>query len=218
MIYWARPIATVLPSTDWNRPAAQRRAPIPSRTRITLMPISTPGFRYPTCATPCVLILTRGSLRRSPFSLPHWHTCFFSTLAHALPLLYTTSTALPPLCAGKPSPMGSQVMCPELPSTGAPTMSQADPCSELPGLLDATLFFTVGSHWCRLPSATPRPQLTARELGPIHVLLIDSSIDAGEPVVCSLTGIPSASTPTTVESTSPVSYSCPLPPKSVPTS
>jgi hypothetical protein len=159
------------------------------------------SFRHPSCATPCVLIPSCGHRRRELHFLFLTHTLASALHSHALHICSITASAtLPPLCAGKPSPMSSQVECPEPQLNGAPTASQADPCSELPGPPDAAPFFSMGSHRCRLPPCVARRSINRRR----------------RPVVLSLTSIPSASMPAIVESTALVSYSSPLPPKLVP--
>jgi hypothetical protein len=104
-----------------------------------------------------------------------------SALARALPLLYrcvhhsATAVHRQAVANGQPSQV------PEPPSTGAPTVSEADPYSDLPGPPEAAYFFTAGSHQCQLPPAAPWLSWPTHELCLIQVLLADPSIDSGDP-------------------------------------
>jgi hypothetical protein len=97
----------------------------------------TPGFPLP-----IKHVRGRGKFPPPPFSL-----------YHSAPLCPYTATVVRRQAVIDLQP--SRV--PESSSTGAPTASQADSCSELPGPPDA-FFFTAGSHRCRLSPTVPRPR------------------------------------------------------------
>jgi hypothetical protein len=80
------------------------------------------------------------------------------------PFCHFRTHAPAPLCLFSATVVRQQVVTDVQPSrgtepssTGASTVSHADPCPELPRLPDAAAFFTAGSHRCHFPRAIPQP-------------------------------------------------------------